>query len=126
MIAPQFGGGSVRCWFAPEDLKIGDRIRVSIDESIRVFDKLLLVLSKHSVHSNWVEEEVETALEREGIEKRLVLFPIRLDETVMKIQSGWAADIKRTRNIGDFRKWKDHDSYQRKLNRLLRDLKIET
>src|SRR5262245_17058621 len=39
----------VRCWFAPEDLKIGDRLRPRIDETIRVHDKLLLVLSKTSV-----------------------------------------------------------------------------
>src|SRR5215471_3522555 len=45
----------VRCWFAPEDMKIGDRIRPRIDETIRVYDKLLLVLSKASVASQWVE-----------------------------------------------------------------------
>ena len=27
---------SVRCWFAPEDLKIGDKFRTQIDESIRI------------------------------------------------------------------------------------------
>ena len=32
----------VRCWFAPEDLKIGDRFRTRIDDSIRVYDKLLI------------------------------------------------------------------------------------
>jgi len=41
----------VRCWFAPEDMKIGDRIRSRIDETIRVYDKLLLVLSKAPVAS---------------------------------------------------------------------------
>ncbi len=35
-------GKGVRCWYAPEDLKIGEKIRVGIDESIRVHDKLLL------------------------------------------------------------------------------------
>jgi hypothetical protein len=55
----------VRCWFAPEDMKIGDKIRPRIDEAIRIHDKLLLVLSKHSVESDWVEKEVETALEKE-------------------------------------------------------------
>jgi len=30
----------VRCWFAPEDLQIGDKFRIRIDESIRVYDKL--------------------------------------------------------------------------------------
>jgi uncharacterized protein YjbI with pentapeptide repeats len=55
----------VRCWFAPEDLKIGEKFRVGIDEAIRVHDKLLLLLSKHSVGSDWVEKEVEAAFEKE-------------------------------------------------------------
>jgi uncharacterized protein YjbI with pentapeptide repeats len=101
----------VRCWLASEDLKIGDRIRVGIDEAIRLHDKLLLVLSRHSVASDWVEQEVETALERERKEKRTVLFPIRLDNAVMKVESGWPALIRNTRNMGDFTRWKDHHSY---------------
>jgi uncharacterized protein YjbI with pentapeptide repeats len=115
----------VRCWFAPEDLRIGERIRIGIEESIRKYDKLLLILSRYSVTSDWVEKEVETALEEERIQKRIILFPIRLDDTVMKIESGWAAAIRRTRNIGDFRRWKIHDTYQRAINRLIRDLKAE-
>ncbi len=31
----------VRCWFAPEDFKIGDKIRPLIDELIHLHDKLL-------------------------------------------------------------------------------------
>ena len=54
----------VRCWFASEDMKIGDCLRPRIDETIRLYDKLLLVLSKTSVASQWVEQEVETALAR--------------------------------------------------------------
>jgi len=115
----------IRCWFAPEDLKIGDKIRVRIDESIRVYEKLLLVLSKHSLASVWVEKEVEAALEQERKQKRVILFPIRLDDLVMKEQSGWAADIRRSRNIGDFRRWKSPEAYQRAFSRLLRDLKAE-
>jgi len=115
----------VRCWLASEDLKIGAKIRPGIDEAIRLHDKLLLVLSKCSVVSDWVEQEVETALERERKEKRLILFPIRLDETVMKVEGGWPALIRNTRNIGDFCKWKQHDSYSKAFDRLLRDLKAD-
>jgi uncharacterized protein YjbI with pentapeptide repeats len=115
----------VRCWFAPEDLKIGDKFRVGIDESIRVYDKLLLILSEHSITSDWVEKEVETAMEKEREQKRTVLFPIRLDDMVMKIKTGWAADVRRTRHIGDFTRWKEHDKYQKAFTRLLRDLKEE-
>ncbi len=118
-------GKGVRCWHAPEDLKIGEKIRVGIDESIRIHDKLLLVLSKNSVASDWVEKEVETAMEKERQQKRVVLFPIRLDDAVMKIETGWPADIRRSRNIGDFKKWKTHDTYQKAFERLLRDLKAK-
>jgi uncharacterized protein YjbI with pentapeptide repeats len=114
---------NVRCWFAPEDLKIGDKLRPSFDEAIRVHDKLMVLLSKSSVSSPWVEKEVETAFEKEHREKRTVLFPIRLDDTVMETGKAWAADIRRTRHIGDFRDWKNHDSYKKAFERLLRDLK---
>jgi uncharacterized protein YjbI with pentapeptide repeats len=114
---------NVRCWFAPEDLKIGDRLRPSFDEAIRVHDKLMVLLSENSVSSPWVEKEVETAFEKERREKRTVLFPIRLDDAVMETNEAWAADIRRTRHIGDFKDWKNHDSYKKAFERLLRDLK---
>jgi hypothetical protein len=115
----------VRCWFAPEDMKVGDRFRTMIDISIRIHDKLLLILSENSIASDWVEKEVETAFEKERDRKTTVLFPIRLDNAVMDSKLGWAADIKRSMHIGDFRKWKDHNAYQGSFDRLLRDLKVE-
>lgn len=114
----------VQCWFAPKDLKIGERIRVGIDQSIRGHDKLLLILSEHSMASDWVEQEVETAFEQERKRGETMLFPIRLDEVVMKLEVGWAAHIKRTRHIGDFREWEGHASYQKAFQRLLKDLSV--
>jgi uncharacterized protein YjbI with pentapeptide repeats len=125
----------IRCWLATEDLRIRDRIRDEIQRSIRVHDKLLLVLSEAAIRSNWVETEVETALERERQQARdlpadarrpTVLFPIRLDDAVMQSPMAWAGDVRRTRRIGDFRRWKDHDAYVQAFDRLLRDLKPDT
>jgi TIR domain len=115
----------VRCWFAPEDLKIGDPFRQRIDEAIRVYDKLLLILSVNSVRSDWVREEVETCCERERLEHRLVLFPVRLDDAVMATNQAWAGSIRRQRHIGDFSNWRDHDSYQMAFQRLVRDLRAQ-
>jgi len=113
----------VRCWFAPHDLPIGAKTRPAIDDAIRIHDKLLLILSEHSVQSNWVEHEVEHALDLETERGKLVLFPVHLDDAVMDSKTGWASNVKRQRNIGDFTRWKDHDSYQKAFSRLLRDLK---
>jgi TIR domain/Pentapeptide repeats (8 copies) len=114
----------VRCWFAPHDMRIGDKIRDTIDDAIRLRDKVLLVLSEASIASDWVEDEVDKAFEEERQRGGLVLFPIRLDETVLETKEAWAAKLRRSRHIGDFRAWKDHDAYQKALERVLRDLKI--
>jgi predicted ATPase with chaperone activity len=104
-------------------MKIGDKFRQRIDEAIHVHERLLLILSESSVSSEWVEKEVETAFEKEQRQKRTVLFPVRLDDAVLECHTGWSADIRRSRHIGDFRRWKDHDAYQQAFNRVLRDLK---
>jgi hypothetical protein len=73
----------------------------------------------------WVEGEVEKAFDEERQRGGVVLFPVRLDDTVLTTNEAWAAKLRRSRNIGDFRAWKDHDAYQRTLERLLRDLRVE-
>jgi TIR domain/Pentapeptide repeats (8 copies) len=106
----------VRCWFAPHDLPIGDKILDALDAAIRLQDKVVLILK-----SDWVEDEVTKAFEEERTRKQVVLFPVRLDEAVMNTNEAWAAKL-RARHIGDFRKWKDHDAYKQSLARVLRDL----
>ena len=106
-------------------MRIGDKIRPTIDRSIQEHDKLLLILSKHSIDSDWVEAEVETALEKEGKLQQPMLFPIRLDGMVMETDQAWAAHIRRTRHIGDFSQWQNPEAYQQALQRLLRDLKVD-
>jgi uncharacterized protein YjbI with pentapeptide repeats len=115
----------VRCWFAPEDMKIGDEIRSRIDEAIHLQDKLLLLLSEHSLVSTWIKHEVEAAFEKEEKLQRFVLFPVRLDDAVMQTIQAWAATLRRTRHIGDFTRWAAPQEYQQAFERLLRDLKAE-
>jgi hypothetical protein len=83
----------------------------------------MVVLSENSIRSRWVEDEVEAAFEKEDKQRKLVLFPIRLDDAVMETDQAWASSLRRTRHIGDFRAWKDRDQYQKSFERLLRDLK---
>jgi hypothetical protein len=114
----------VECWFAPEDMKIGDKLWDRLDQSIRIHDKLLLVLSERSIASDWVEDEVATAFEEERKRGKTVLFPVRLDDAVMATREPWAAKV-RQRNIGDFCNWRDFEAYEKAFARLLRDLRAE-
>jgi TIR domain/Pentapeptide repeats (8 copies) len=115
----------VRCWFAPHDMPIGAKILDALDEAIRHRDKLLLVLSENAIASDWVEDEVTKAFAEERQRQQLVLFPIRLDDAVLTTGEAWAGKLRDNRNIGDFRRWKEHDAYQKALERLLRDLRVE-
>jgi len=112
----------VPCWYAPKDIKIGDKIRQTIEEAILQHDKLLLVLSAHSINSAWVEKEVETVFDKEK-NGETVLFPICIDSQVMNTEKAWVGDIIRTRHIGDFSNWKNNDSYIKAFERLMGDLK---
>ena len=85
----------------------------------------MIVLSEATVKSRWVEREVNAAREREERANRPVLFPIRIDEAVMEAPQPWAADVRRTRHISDFRDWHHHPAYQTAFDRLLRDLKAK-
>jgi len=123
----------VRCWFAPHDIKAGEKLHEQIDEAIRLHDKLLLILSPHSMESEWVKTEIAKARKREVRDKRRVLFPIRLApfETLRDWECFDADTGKdsareiREYFIPDFSNWKDHDSFQKAFQRLLNDLKAQ-
>jgi hypothetical protein len=123
----------VRCWFAPHDIKGGGKLHEQIDEAIRLHDRLLLILSKDSMNSEWVKTEIAKARKREVKEGKRVLFPVRLVE--FDVLRDWecfdgdtgkdSAREIREYFIPDFSKWKDHDSYQTAFQRLVSDLKAE-
>jgi hypothetical protein len=115
----------VVCFFDRDDLKTGERYRDRIDRAIRDYDKLLVVLTEHSIASEWVEAEVEAALDRERKDGRSVLLPVNLDNAVLDTEVAWASFIRRTRHICDFTGWKDPDSFDANLKRLLIDLTPE-
>lgn len=113
---------NITCWYAPEDMGIGEKIRVAIDDSIKIYDKLLLILSMNSIYSQWVEAEVEMALEKERKYNELTLFPLTIDNHIMSSESSWTRYIRNTRNICDFTEWGDEEKYKKSFDRTLRDL----
>jgi TIR domain/Pentapeptide repeats (8 copies) len=121
----------VRCWFAPHDIRGGRKLHEQIDEAIRLNDKVLLILSPHSMQSEWVKTEIAKARKRELRYKQRILFPIRLapfetlrDWECFDADAGKdSAREIREYFIPDFSNWEDHDFYQEAFRRLIADLK---
>jgi hypothetical protein len=106
--------------------RIGSKTWDEIDAAIRLRDKVLLILSELSIKSDWVEDEVLKGFAEERRRAQTVLFPLRLDDAVMDTAEAWAVKLRDQRHIGDFRRWKDHDSYKKSFDRVLRDPKRAT
>ena len=80
-----------------------------------------------------MKTEIAKARKREMREKRRMLFPVRLVE--FEALGQWecfdsdtgkdSACQIREYYVPDFSNWKDHDSYQKAFERLLRDLKAD-
>lgn len=64
-------------WLAAKDVG-GGKIHEQIEMSIKLYDKLLLIISEHSMASDWVKSEIRWATEAERKEKTQKLLPIRL------------------------------------------------
>jgi hypothetical protein len=126
-------GNGLRCWFAPHDINDDGKLHEQMDEAIRLHDKLLLILSERSKSSEWVKTEIADTRDREDLEKKQMLFPIAL-APLADVQQWKLFDADRgidsareirEYHITDFSNWKDHDSYQKAFQQLLKDLKAE-
>lgn len=121
----------VECWFSEHDMRSGEKVHEQIDRAILLMDKLLLILSEHSIRSPWVQTEIAKARKRESSERRRILFPIRLiDYEQLRNWECFDADSGtdsareiREYFILDFSGWAAPTSYQSALDRLLRDLR---
>jgi hypothetical protein len=92
---------------------------------IRIRDKLLIILPKSFVKSEWVGDEVKKAIAEEKEQKALKLFLIRLDNAVLKAKDDWLEKIRLRWQLGDFSGWKDKVQYERAFDRSLKDLEAQ-
>jgi hypothetical protein len=129
----QMREATLRVWYAPEEMKGGQKLHEQIFSAIQVHDKLLLVLSEDSLQSEWVATEIRRARKVEREENRRKLFPIRLVD-FDAVQQWECFDAESGKDLGielreyfipDFTNWKDHDAFEAAFERLLRDLKAE-
>ena len=109
----------VRFWRDVHDMKSG-RMETQVDRAIRQNPTVLLILSEHSLQSDWVEHEVRTARGLEKEMERDVLCPVALDDSWRS--SPWPKRVMEQvmeYNILDFSAWKDDGKFGSTFNKLI-------
>ena len=120
----------IRCWYAPEGMTTGPS-RSRAGGAFHIFDKLLLILSKHTIYDRWARYAVKDALAKEGSSRTSILFPIRLDNTILEEEMkhsflGQELFTGLNRDIADFTQWIFPNNFQEAIDRLIDNLQFDT
>ena len=126
-------GRGIRCWLDEHQLLPGHDIYAEVDRGVRLWDKVLLCCSKDSLTSWWVDNEINSAFEKEQQlmkargEKVLALIPLDLDGYVFgdEWKNGKAGQV-RSRLAADFKGWKrSHKKFEAAFERLVKALRTD-
>jgi uncharacterized protein YjbI with pentapeptide repeats len=124
-------GRGIRCWLDEKQLLPGDDIYEHVDRGIRLWDKVLLCCSKHSLTSWWVDAEIGKAFAKEQTlmkargQKVRVLIPLNLDGHLFEWHDGKADEV-RTRLAGEFTGWDTEPrKYETQVERVIRALRVD-
>ncbi len=114
----------IRFWRDVHQATAG-RLDKVIDRAIRLNPTVLLVLSEHSLKSDWVEDEANRARELEKTLARDVLCPIALDDSWR--DCGWSRPLRTQISkytVLPFHDWKDPAALDGMFRRLVEGLSI--
>ena len=96
-LAAELRARDVQVWLDEEAIEVGDSITQGISAGLMQADYLLVVLSKTSVQSAWVQGELNAAIMEEASGKGIAVLPALIDDCDVPI-------LLRDRIYADFRK----------------------
>ena len=114
----------IRFWRDTHEMRAG-RIETQIDRAISQNRTVLLILSEHSLSSDWVEHEVRMARSLEKEMARDVLCPVALGDSWK--ESKWPKRVMEQimeYNILDFSEWEDDSKFEGMFRKLIDGLEL--
>lgn len=78
-LADRLSRMGVKVWIDEAEIKVGDSLTEKIGNAIEKTDFVGVVLSRNSVNSQWVQKELQIALQEEFRKKKVVVLPLLLE-----------------------------------------------
>jgi TIR domain-containing protein len=78
-LAGKLSAAGVRVWLDEAEINIGDSLTAKIGKAIDQMDFFAVVLSRHSVASEWVQRELQIAMQRELKERKVIVLPLLIE-----------------------------------------------
>jgi hypothetical protein len=92
----------LRVWFDEQEIGVGDSIVTRISDGLKDSDYFMVVLSKASVASPWVQEEINSALMDQVSGKGTAVLPVLIEECEIPplLRSRLYADFRQSFEVG--------------------------
>lgn len=78
-LAGKLSAAGVRVWLDEAEINIGDSLTAKIGQAIDQMNYFAVVLSRHSVASEWVQPELQIAMHRELKERKVIVLPLLIE-----------------------------------------------
>jgi uncharacterized protein YjbI with pentapeptide repeats len=133
MLQKRIGALGIPVWFAPQKMQGGNTIADQLHQGLREADILILVLSNHSLRSEWVFKEIREFYRHAQTDTRREFYPIRVDDapvedfSLIDERTGHdIGDFLRSLSIRDFLHWQDPAQFSMSFDQLANDLGLDT
>jgi uncharacterized protein YjbI with pentapeptide repeats len=134
-LAERLTNEGVSVWYDNRNVRGGRPLADQFRDAIQASDRLVLVVSEHSLASEWVAYEVGEATRRQHeisdrVDlRRSLLFPIRLlpmEELESILEAGSTDNrlqVIDSYHLSDFTQWRDQERFDDACNRMILDLR---
>lgn len=78
-LAERLKSYGVKVWLDEAEINVGDSLTEKIGEAIEETDFVGVVLSHNSVNSEWVQRELQVAIQKELAKRKVVVLPLLLE-----------------------------------------------